>query len=123
MEALKPHERISAALASAADEGRVGLVPYITAGYPDKDGFIETLRKIASVADVVEIGVPFSDPMADGVTIQRASHHAIANGVSLRWILTTLESAGQTARSIFPISSCGRPSVTFSQVTPASTDL
>ena len=71
---MTPHERISAALKGANAAGRVGLVSYITAGYPDKDKFIETLRSIASVAEVVEVGVPFSDPMADGVTIQRASH-------------------------------------------------
>ena len=89
-----PHERISAALKGANAAGRVGLVPYITAGYPDKDKFIDTLRSIASVAEVVEVGVPFSDPMADGVTIQRASHIAIESGVSLRWILAELEAAG-----------------------------
>ncbi len=91
---VEPHKKISAALTRATDEGRVGLVPFITAGYPEKDRFIDTLRKVAAHADVVEVGVPFSDPMADGVTIQRASHIAIANGVSLRWILTELTSAG-----------------------------
>jgi tryptophan synthase alpha chain len=48
------------------------------------------LRALASGADVVEIGVPFTDPMADGVTIQRSSHTALAQGVSLRWILSEL---------------------------------
>ena len=89
----QPYRRITAAIRDATGNGRVGLVPYITAGYPDKDGFIETLRKVAEVGDVVEVGVPFSDPMADGVTIQRASHAAIANGVSLRWILEELTAA------------------------------
>jgi tryptophan synthase alpha chain len=69
-------------------------VPFITAGYPDKDAFVVTLRKIASAGDVVEIGVPFSDPMADGVTIQRSSQAAIAAGVSLHWILDELRAAG-----------------------------
>jgi len=91
---VNPHERISAAINGAKAAGRVGLVPYVTAGYPDKHGFTETLRNIAAVADVIEIGVPFSDPMADGVTIQRASHDAIENGVTLRWILEQLEAAG-----------------------------
>jgi len=95
-----PHERISAALNGAKAAGRVGLVPYITAGYPHKDEFIATLRKIAAVADVVEVGVPFSDPMADGVTIQRASHAAIESGVSLRWILGELEGAGNIGAPI-----------------------
>jgi tryptophan synthase alpha chain len=90
----QPHERITAALRAPATRGTTALVPYITAGYPRKDGFIATLRAIAGVSDVVEVGVPFSDPMADGVTIQRASHAAIAQGVSLRWILAELAAAG-----------------------------
>lgn len=93
--ALQPHERISTAIRSATAAGVTALVPYITAGYPQKDQFIATLRAIAKEADVVEVGVPFSDPMADGVTIQRASHAAIAAGVSLRWILAELSKAGQ----------------------------
>jgi len=97
---VTPHERISAALKGANAAGKVGLVPYITAGYPDKDKFIDTLRSIASVAEVVEVGVPFSDPMADGVTIQRASHIAIESGVSLRWILAELEAAGNLGAPI-----------------------
>ena len=91
---MTPHERISAAIKGANAAGRVGLVPYITAGYPKKEDFIGTLRTIAEVADVVEVGVPFSDPMADGVTIQRASHIAIESGVSLSWILEELAAAG-----------------------------
>ncbi len=83
-------ERITAAIRAANDRGDTALVPYITAGYPEKDGFIATLKAIATEGDVVEVGVPFSDPMADGVTIQRASHAAIAAGVSLRWILAEL---------------------------------
>jgi tryptophan synthase alpha chain len=92
---LAPHERISAAIAEATRPGALALVPYLTAGYPDKTRFVATLRAVASVAEVVEVGVPFSDPMADGVTIQRASHKAIASGVSLRWILEQLRSAAE----------------------------
>jgi tryptophan synthase alpha chain len=88
-----PHERITAAIRRTTGAGGTALVPYITAGYPQKDRFITTLRAIASATDVVEVGVPFSDPMADGVTIQRASHAAIAAGVSLRWILRELGAA------------------------------
>ncbi len=91
---LLAHQRITAAISATRESGRVALVPFITAGYPDKDRFIATLQEIASVADVVEIGVPFSDPLADGVTIQRASRVAIENGVSLGWILAQLEAAG-----------------------------
>lgn len=94
------HERITNAIGHASKTRGVALVPYITAGYPEKDRFIDTLRAIAAVADVVEVGVPFSDPMADGVTIQRASHAAIASGVSLRWILAQLKEAGELSAPI-----------------------
>ncbi len=90
---MKPHERISQALTAANAEGRTGLVPFITAGYPEPAEFIETLQAIASVGDVVELGIPFSDPMADGLTIQRSSFKAIEDGVTLRWIFEQLENA------------------------------
>ncbi len=90
---MKPHERISHALTVANDAGRTGLVPFITAGYPEPAKFIETLQAIARVGDVVELGIPFSDPMADGLTIQRSSFKAIEDGVTLRWIFEQLENA------------------------------
>jgi len=67
------------------------LVPFITAGYPNAEDFKQILYEISKKADVIEIGVPFSDPMADGVTIQRSSHMAIENGVTLKWIFNQLK--------------------------------
>ena len=90
-----PRDRISEALREANANGKTGLVPFVTAGYPDKTAFIETLRKLAEEGAVIEVGVPFSDPMADGVTIQRSSHAAIAAGVSLHWIIDQLNAAGE----------------------------
>lgn len=84
---MRPHEQVSAAIRAAGDEGRTAIVAFITAGYPDKTRFRETLAEVAGTADVVEVGVPFTDPMADGLTIQRASRAAIAQGVTLSWIL------------------------------------
>ncbi|MDC3239570.1 tryptophan synthase subunit alpha [Gammaproteobacteria bacterium] len=75
---------------SPKEEGPA-LVPFITAGYPSVEDFKETLFEISKKADVIEIGVPFSDPMADGVTIQRSSRIAIENGVTLTWILNQLK--------------------------------
>jgi len=95
MAQVLPHERITAAIRNAARANGVALVPYVTAGYPEMGKFVPTLRAIAEAGDVIEVGVPFSDPMADGVTIQRASHAAIASGVSLRWILAELKKAGE----------------------------
>jgi tryptophan synthase alpha chain len=85
-----PGEQISKAIRRAHAKGDPALVAYLTAGYPSMALFTEHLRAIASAADVVEIGVPFTDPMADGVTIQRSSQGALAQGVSLRWILSEL---------------------------------
>src|SRR5690242_12105969 len=88
---MKLRETISEALRAAARGGEPALVAFLTAGYPSKDRFREHLQAVASGADVVEIGVPFTDPMADGVTVQRSSQAALAQGVSLRWILAELE--------------------------------
>ncbi|HEV2269104.1 MAG TPA: tryptophan synthase subunit alpha [Steroidobacteraceae bacterium] len=87
---MKSHETISAAIRAAKARGEPALVAYLTAGFPSRDHFKEHVQAIAAAADAVEIGVPFTDPMADGVTIQRASHAALAQGVSLRWILEQL---------------------------------
>jgi tryptophan synthase alpha chain len=84
-------DTISAAVRAAAARGEPALVAFLTAGYPSREKFREHLQSIAAGADVVEIGVPFTDPMADGVTIQRSSHAALAQGVSLRWIFSELE--------------------------------
>lgn len=87
---MQAHERISEAIHAANGAGRTALVPFLTAGYPEAKEFITSLQAIASVGDVVELGVPFSDPMADGMTIQRSSHAAIGNGVTLTWIFEQL---------------------------------
>jgi len=89
---MQAHERIGAALTVANDAGRPALVPFITAGYPEPQDFITTLKAIAAVGDVVELGIPFSDPMADGMTIQRSSFEALQKGVNLKWIFDQLDS-------------------------------
>lgn len=88
---MSNHESISAAILAAKARGEPALIAYLTAGFPSRDSFKEHLQAVASAADVVEIGVPFTDPMADGVTIQRSSQAALAQGVTLRWILAQLE--------------------------------
>ena len=88
---MSGRDAISGAIRAAAAKGEPAIVPFLTAGYPSRDKFREHLRAVAAAADVVEIGVPFTDPMADGLTIQRSSHAALAQGVSLRWILSELE--------------------------------
>lgn len=86
------HQSIGAAIRSANDRGEPAIVGFMTAGFPSKEKFLSELVRVAEAADVVEIGVPFTDPMADGMTIQRASHAALAGGVSLAWIMDALKS-------------------------------
>lgn len=89
---MNAHEKLGAAIVTAKNSGRPALVPFITAGYPEPKDFITTLKDVASVGDVVELGIPFSDPMADGMTIQRSSFVALQKGVSLKWIFEQLDS-------------------------------
>ena len=91
---MPAHERLSTAIRAANEANRPALVPFITAGYPEPGEFINTLKSVAKVGDVVELGIPFSDPMADGMTIQRSSHVALQEGVSLEWIFSELDMAG-----------------------------
>jgi tryptophan synthase alpha chain len=87
---VAPRDTVSAAIQAAARQGRPALVGFLTAGFPTRQGFKANLAAVAGACDVVEIGVPFTDPMADGTTVQRASHVALANGVTLPWILEEL---------------------------------
>jgi tryptophan synthase alpha chain len=65
-------------------EGRGVLIPYLTAGYPDAETSLELMRALAaSGGDVIELGIPFSDPLADGPTIQRSSYHALEGGMTV----------------------------------------
>jgi tryptophan synthase alpha chain len=84
------HQQITAAIGAARQQGRTALVGFLTAGFPDKEGFAGNLQAVASACDVIEIGVPFTDPMADGTTIQRASFAALKSGVSLTWIIAQM---------------------------------
>lgn len=95
---MSPNEVIERALEAADGPA---LIAFLTAGYPTADSFLDVLSQVEAAADAVEIGVPFTDPMADGVTIQRSSHAAIENGVSLRWILDRL--AGRSAPAAAPL--------------------
>ncbi|MEX1255476.1 MAG: tryptophan synthase subunit alpha [Dehalococcoidia bacterium] len=75
--------RITQALLRARAEGRVGLVAFLTAGFPDAEatpGLVRAL--VAGGADAIELGLPFSDPLADGVSVQRASFQALQRGMT-----------------------------------------
>ena len=80
--------RIADAFSRMRDAKRPGLVAYVTAGDPDLARTAEILVALAANgADVIEVGIPFSDPLADGPVIQRASERALASGTTLRGAL------------------------------------
>ncbi len=102
--------RIGARFERRAAEGRPGFVPYVTAGYPSLDHTLDLLLGLAEVgADVVELGIPFSDPMADGPTIQRSCQGALAGGATVAGALRAL--AELRRRSDVPV-------VVFSYLNP-----
>jgi tryptophan synthase alpha chain len=94
--------------AALARRGRKALVPYVTAGYPTPDSSLTLLRALEGAgADVIEVGVPFSDPMADGPVIQASSQRALEQGMTLD---RTLDLVGEAGLSI--------PVVLFSYLNP-----
>jgi tryptophan synthase alpha chain len=84
--------RIRGAFSAARDAGRMALIPYVVAGYPDAATSLRiALAAIDAGADVLEIGLPYSDPLADGATLQRASQVALASGATLGASLRLIE--------------------------------
>lgn len=80
--------RLRQRLDALRSAGRKGLVPFITAGDPSLAATVPVMHALAQAgADVIELGVPFSDPMADGPVIQRSSERALARGAGLAWVL------------------------------------
>ncbi len=80
--------RIATTFARLARQGRKALIPYVTAGDPAPETTVPLLHALVGAgADMLELGIPFSDPMADGPVIQRANERALARGVSLRQVL------------------------------------
>ncbi len=81
-------DRIAAAFDRAAQQQRAALIPYIAAGNPLPESTVPLMHALVKAgADVIELGIPFSDPMADGPVIQRAAEHAIAQGIGLKHVL------------------------------------
>lgn len=90
-ETILSERLLSDAFEEARAAGRAALVIYTTSGHPDPDRGLETLLALADAgADVLELGIPFSDPLADGPTIQKSSFDVIQRGVDLRWSLDLL---------------------------------
>jgi tryptophan synthase alpha chain len=95
--------RIAAAFARARADGRAALIPYIVAGYPDAETSLAAALAAADAgADLLEVGLPYSDPLADGATLQRASGVALAAGATLERSLRLIERIG-AARPDLPL--------------------
>jgi tryptophan synthase alpha chain len=95
--------RIAAAFERARADGRAALIPYVVAGYPDADTSLAIALAAADAgADLLEVGLPYSDPLADGATLQRASGAALAAGATLERSLRLIERIG-AARPDLPL--------------------
>jgi len=95
--------RIATAFAAAHDAGRIALIPYVVAGYPDADASFEiAVATIDAGADLLEVGLPYSDPLADGATLQRASGVALRAGATLDQSLRLIQRIA-AARPAIPI--------------------
>ena len=80
--------RIASTFEALRREGRKALIPFFTAGDPNPAAAVPLMHAlVAGGADVIELGVPFSDPMADGPVIQKSSERALKHGVSLRDVI------------------------------------
>jgi len=92
-----PMSRIGATLSALKAQGRKALIPYLTAGDPFADLTPQLMQALADGgADIIELGVPFSDPMADGPVIQKASERALARGIGATQVLDMVRSFRQT---------------------------
>ena len=95
--------RIAAAFSAAYTAGRIALIPYVVAGYPDASTSLRlAVAAIDAGADLLEVGLPYSDPLADGATLQRASQVALRNGATLEGSLRLIEEIA-VARPATPI--------------------
>lgn len=90
-------DRLVRAIERSTSAGRPSMAAFLTGGFPTPETFGATMIQVALEADVLEVGVPFTDPLADGTTIQDASHTALEAGATLPWILETIEKADITS--------------------------
>ncbi|MSR22477.1 MAG: tryptophan synthase subunit alpha [Gemmatimonadetes bacterium] len=90
--------RIAAAFAERRAKGEAALIPYSCAGFPSRQESLELLHAAAGAgADLIELGIPFSDPLADGPTIQKATFEALRKGMTVRGVLDVLREFRRSA--------------------------
>lgn len=95
--------RIGSAFKAAKEEGRAALMPYMMAGYPDRETSLAVAEAYAGSADLVELGVPFSDPLADGPTIHAAGTKALEGGATLETALEVCEAISGRVPVVFMV--------------------
>lgn len=89
---MQSEDRLSHRIRQAEAAGRKTLIPFLPAGFPDMERFWNELRELdAAGADIIEIGIPFSDPVADGPTVEEASQECLQRGATLGWLLDGLK--------------------------------
>lgn len=99
---MSGEERIEAAFKAAADEGRAALMPYMMAGFPDREtGLAVAEAYVDAGADLIELGVPFSDPLADGPAIHAAATKALEAGATLATALEVCRAIGERVPVVF----------------------
>src|SRR5690606_28934711 len=107
-------DRLSSRFDAWRAAGRRALIPYVTAGYPRPADTVELLHGLVDAgADVIELGVPFSDPLADGPTIQRSTQAALEAGVTLEWTLDALARFRRERDASVVVFSCLNPVLAY----------
>jgi tryptophan synthase alpha chain len=96
-----PASAVTRSFATAAAEGRAALIGYLPAGYPSVDGAADAAKAmVESGVDILEIGLPYSDPLMDGPVIQEAVHQALIRGVHVKDVLRTVETVASTGAAV-----------------------
>ncbi|HEY53791.1 MAG TPA: hypothetical protein G4N94_10070 [Caldilineae bacterium] len=102
-------ERIQSAFNTAKSQGQAAFMPYLPVGYPDLPTSLDLFQALADAgADLIEVGAPFSDPLADGPTIQAATQQALAHGVTSADCLATVRALRGRGASPYRTAACLR---------------
>lgn len=92
--------RITAAFDQAAADNRAALMPFLTGGYPDRETFLRDARVLLEHADLLEVGLPYSDPLGDGPTIQAAGQAALTAGATTAGVLELIRELSDAGKPI-----------------------
>ena len=98
--------RITAAFQTAAEDNRAAFIPFLTAGFPNTADFLQHAIDLLEVADILEVGLPFSDPLGDGATIQESSEIALSQGMTTEKTFELIRELRSLTHK--PICSCRR---------------